>query len=184
VNKLRQYAMTCAWRDVERLLYRTIHRFRKKHGGDFDDYLGLAHLAFMKAFAKHQNSIAQFNTYVTYLLWRECQTLLRRTIKSQQQLPMVFNGQTGLELNPLASVPNPAAPEFRLFHFVRQLSSDAQEVTLITVAQPDQHHRPEFVRRRVKRVLHTLGWKLPRIHAAFAEISNALRDHQYAGVEA
>lgn len=169
MNKLREDVLTCAWQQVEKLLYHTIHKFRRRYGGEFDDYLGLAHLCFMRAFRKHDHRQAKFGTWAAYLLWCDCKQMLRRTIKYQQRLPNVFM------TDPLPAIAARRAPTFKLLEFVGDLSGDAQDVVLIAIRQPDQHLTGDRQRVRLRKLLRALGWKHGRITAAFHEIGDALR---------
>ena len=67
-------ALRCApaeetYHDVAKLLYQTVHAFRRRYGGAWDDLLSDAHLGFCRAYRGYRPEKARFSTWVRNTVW-------------------------------------------------------------------------------------------------------------------
>src|SRR5574343_1138297 len=73
------------YRDVQRLLFKIIHNFQAKHGGDWDDLMSVADEAFVVAYQTYRPERAQFTTWLQTKVYWALHSHLRDTIQHQDR---------------------------------------------------------------------------------------------------
>ena len=151
-----------AYLHVEKLVYKTCHRFKQIHGGPpFDELLSEAHAIYAGAFESFRSDRgAKFSTWVAFSLWHgllEYNRKLQREWSRQQRR--------------IESTVQPAE-RFCLESFMRELSADAQRV--IGMALKTNHNRVSSRKHAIMTTLQDLGWSDVRIGDVFGEIREAL----------
>lgn len=81
-----------AWEGTKRLVYQQIWWFVKRFGGDFDDYLGPAHEAWMRAFESHDPERGKFTTLLWWTVRNELSSYVQQ--RSKQRARESANGST------------------------------------------------------------------------------------------
>jgi hypothetical protein len=163
-----------AYDQVRKFLHSLVWKHVKRYGGDEEECMSIAMLAFTEAFQSFDSTIAQFSTHVgnrvKYALFQhmrreamwyrhhKCGTLSLDECQSQQ---------TGI-----------------LLLQDRDLSDDALQVARILLEWPvdldyilcNEYRRgPKQVRKALSQHLREIGWDLLRVHRAFDEIREALQ---------
>jgi hypothetical protein len=73
-------AIAQTWEDVKLLVYKTVHLFIKRYGGDFDELVGESHMMYMRA-CEGYDGRSSFPTYVRWVVWHDLQELLRKAMR-------------------------------------------------------------------------------------------------------
>src|SRR5476651_2599406 len=71
--------------DVAELVYDTCWKFKRRYGGDFDDLLSQANLAFMESYGSYQTKY-RFSTWVRTIVWNRLLDEARRISFKWHQL--------------------------------------------------------------------------------------------------
>jgi DNA-directed RNA polymerase specialized sigma24 family protein len=162
------------WADVEKLVYHTIHRFIRTHGGEFADCLGVAHTTYMKAYDNFDGR-ASFSAWIATKIWYGLLDDLRRRTRTASREVMDDTDLTTY-----------AAPEgqgvFDLEAFLSELSEDGALITKLILDLPPEIQREadlfggshESTRAAVRYHLRSIGWAKKRVSESFEEISFVL----------
>lgn len=163
---LRQDAINETFRDTERLVYHTIHRFIRTYGGEFEDLMELVGPTFMRAYDGYDRHKSKFSARLSFLLWKEFLEQRRKSYRKKNQL-VVYG-----ELDPEAYQ---APTQFDRFTFLDSLSEDARLVVLTVFDTPWQFEpEPKTIRFILCEYLKGLSWNRQRITESFQEIRLAL----------
>lgn len=163
---------------VKNLIYHQVHKFFERYGGDFDELLAEANLAFVQGHRQFIEDAAAskptgtyhstIRNWVWYEMFEQMRTRLRRG--SIVQISEFFDDTT--KTNP-----------WDTGIFVAELSNDARYAVMLVLDPPEEIKRvaeakggePRNYRSTVRVHLEEdLGWKEGRIAAAFMEIREAL----------
>jgi len=160
-------AIATTYEDTERMIGKICLSFARSYGGDFDDYLGPAHEAYMRAYRLWDKKKGAFTTYLWHAVTNELRSFVRRKariacreVRADEKLYAETAGKTGFD--------------FRLF--LSELSDDAQTVVklLVHTEQNITPTRVPKILRRLKKHLWMAGWSLKRIAESFKEVREAL----------
>ena len=177
--------------DVEALVWDTTLKFHRKHGGDLEEQIAIANLAFVEAYAKHNIARAAFTTIVVLQIrWLLLESLGRELkyrkatqsaverwpVKREPAVSRPVNGNGDLDLDRLPSWLDRSS--FDLDEL--QVSPDARRLVQFVLEMEDslqQESRScrKGLRAVVSNVLQGLGWTAQRIAESFTEIQEALR---------
>lgn len=177
--RLQRDAVNETFGDVEKLVYDTAHKFRKRYGGEIQELISEANELFMDAYKAFTPGRAAFSTWCRFKVWHGLLESLRRQITRNSRFRDY--GEDGLKLL--------EAPEgFNLSRFLNELSPDARLVTSLVI-DPPPNVRLSIVERNTKirnprnnlresvwEHLTDLGWEENRIGRAFLEVTNALKE--------
>lgn len=154
--------------DVEKLIYHVANKFRAKHGGDIEELISEANVAFMKAY-KHFNPKrgAKFSTFLHWVIWNHLLSFAKKP-----SLPVVDAGQV-LDNQPEA---------FLVWDFIDGLTEDAAIVVDLVFASPAEliesaegkGNQARNWRSSIRDYLLQRGWGTDRIINCFSEIAAAL----------
>lgn len=176
-------ATNATYNGVELLIYSVIHKFVRKYGGAFEDYLLDAHEIFMYACGRHCKEKGKFSTYLTFLL--NC--LLVERIEKEAKFRAHLK-QVDADLTLMAK----AERADRLTMLTDELSDDAKTVVKLaldipadvrlTLARVDRNPTNfdeeirwgKSIRHGLVEFLEDLGWSMGRINRTFKEIQEAL----------
>ena len=170
---MNQAAVTETYSDVERMIGMLVDRCQSRFGGDRDELLSEANIAFMRAYKMFDPKKARFTTYLYHKVWgtlrRHCNTRISR----QKRIGGVVQINEDL---------TPTAREFNLHEFSKLLTEDAMFVAQIALETPNdlkqvlltkKLKRPSWI-RTLRRHLLDMGWTMGRIKESFAEIKSIL----------
>jgi hypothetical protein len=163
--KVRRHAQTVTFQETERLIHSTIHRFRRGHGGDYDELTGEAYLRFCEAYHRHDPGRGTFESYLAFYVYKQllenARTIARHRAKLKQ-LPTK-------SLEPL-SIPS----RFNLQRFLAEISPDARHLVELVLNSTKSTNAG-----KIKQAILSLrgeGWSQSRIKAVFNEVQTALED--------
>lgn len=177
MSSLTLEAKTITFQDVELLIYDTIHKFIREHGGNFQDFLSEAHEVFLVAYETHDDLLGSFTYWLTFKLKKHMMELTRRAIMRNNRLSRVDAD--------LTMIARPEAVEpFDWRRFASDLSDDAATVVKLVFEEPidvtlailqrEQGPTPKAIRSSIREYLRDLGWTVRRISESFSEVARAL----------
>jgi hypothetical protein len=121
--------MDKTYEDIQLLIYHTVKKFIKHHGGDFDEMVSEANLLFVRMykgeFAKYDpNKGTSFSTWFRYNLWMSLKTFRNRQIKKQD--------------NQIIEITEPAVyySDFSISELRQRISAEAKEVLNLILHTP------------------------------------------------
>ncbi len=167
-------AATETYVDVEQLIWHTVHRFYKRHGGDLEELFSRANVIYMDALEKHNLKRAKFTTYlVRKILWG--------LTKQKQEESIHAEAVSIVKGDALKAVPALRMLKFDVDKFVKELSVDAATVARLTLETPGEllammGMKKGLMRARSKVIDYFcgLGWDIERVADSFQEIGEVL----------
>ena len=69
MTTLQEDALTQTFKDVERMIDMLCWKFKKRHGGEFDDWKSVGCIAFMKAYESWTPTLSSFSTWCYNWVW-------------------------------------------------------------------------------------------------------------------
>lgn len=173
MNALLPQAVDQTYEDVRALIYDTIYKFMKQHGGDFDELLSRAHWQFVLAYNSYNPQKASFVTWVRTMVWFG----MLETIRQKQHRQRLY------EKIKLITEFKPTYYEPTLEKMAMLSDSGKELLQLILDTQNDfqliipQSKQEAYQARVLLRVyLRRIGWTGARIAETFGEIAKALSD--------
>lgn len=169
---LERDATATTFADVQDLIYHTLHRFKARHGGEWDDLLSDAHELFFIAYNRHDGR-SSFQTYVVWVIWKGLLEYVRRNAKHYSRCDCA----DALDEHVMRRT-----SEFSIPEFAADLSRDAKLVLCLTLDQPFLQSAvpgtpkisPGRFRTALRKYLLSKGWTGSRVTAAFDEMTEAL----------
>jgi hypothetical protein len=150
---------------VRRLINHEVRIFQRQYGGEWEDLLSDAHLAFAEAVFVDDPQRAQFSThFYTRLRGRLIDGLRNKLGRTYPKFDRTV---------PLGES-DPSCPDYdRFSRFLADLSEDAKMMVLILIHQPEQINRNKL--HAAVTWLLGLGWSGDRIQMAIMEIKENLQ---------
>jgi len=184
----RKAAAAETYEDYERLIYDVTWRFVKRRGGNFNDALSEANLAFLKAYETWQPSKSQFSTWLSHYMWwalmdsrrgRQADTIQLDHCDSAIASAGLTGDPNGGSIAAALSCEDQPDPVEGLFGSV---TSDGREVLRAVLDAPaevfraciDRGGQPRNWRSVIREYLVGKGWSVEKVKESFAEISDAL----------
>lgn len=176
------------YRDVEQLIYHTVHRFHRRHGGDFEEQLSAARLIFMAAYNDHTAGKIHvpFHTALVNYIWYSLFDRYRTDTGHRRITPrpgvtsLATAGLDGGAYDPADYRANKAAADAGTIERILDgLSADAAIcVRLVLEPTPDLEAAAESKGGTGRNWLSSLrglllgqGWTAERVTAAFREVA-------------
>lgn len=162
--------ITETYMEVRNLIFKTVHSFRAKYGGDLEELMADANTHFMKAHRTYNPDKGPFLHWVKFQVRTELLETLRKTVGQNNRLP-----RRNLNLGTM-----PTKVRFNLLDFLGDLSEDAATVVRLSLDCPSEIKRaiggrdPRKCRLAIASVLKSLGWNARRVGRAYVEIRKAL----------
>lgn len=166
--------------DVQNLMFKCCHKFRKSFGGDFDDLLSIANEVYMESYEKFEYGAgATFGSYLWTNIWRRLQDNYQYE-QRRKMVPLDAKSASGTSYADL--VEDRPHREFSLADFADGLSEDAMTVIKLIIETPEDLARmatekggtPRNWRSSVREWLASAGWGSEKIADSFDEISGIL----------
>lgn len=168
---IRKDAITETYIDVEKLIYDTAHKFRKRYGGDLEEIISQANYLFVMSYYHNYKQInISFTSRVRHYIWHGLLSDLRKEHLSKRYREQDIIFHTGPKLGfveLLDEVGNDAKNVINLI-----LDTPEELLTIIT----DKRCSPKQSRTVIKEHLKKIGWSLDRIRNSFNEITRAVND--------
>lgn len=181
------------YEEVQRLIYHTVHRFKQKYGGDFEELLGYAQLSYMACYRDAQAGKIKvpFHTALVNYVWFQLfdrfrtETGHRNKEKVAPVVSLAMAAPEGKAYDPEDyRTARTTAAVGRLRDMLEELGADARAVVEIMVfdtpaelvaAAEGKGGTPRNLRSSAKQYLaQTWRWTADRIAAAFDEVEAAL----------
>jgi hypothetical protein len=174
---LRKEILAETYQDVESVVYWGAWNFWRTYGGDLDDLIGQAHLIFIDAFDKYDES--QGTELTTWLAFK-----IKTGLLNYQRLSYEPTHDT-IDIVFTETYPAPDK-SFSVTEFFDEMGSDACVVLQLFFSTPrdvlvairNRHTRTTLVsgdlKRRLRNRLRQMGWTARRTRAAFEEIDAAV----------
>lgn len=168
---------------VRNLIFDQVHRFRRRYGGDVDELVGEANLAFVRGHEQFVGGVmkngqpirTEYHRHIRYWVWYELFDAMRARLSRHALVAIVPVADYGDY--------NLAAPAgFDAMEFADELSEDARYVAQLVLDPPVAVSRvavakgaqPRNFRSTIRDHLKDRGWANARINAAFGEIKETL----------
>lgn len=167
--------------EVHDLIFDQVYKFRRRFGGDFDDLLGEAHVAFMKGHNQYMGGTTptgqpiahSYATEIRRWVWYELFDAMRTRVARNARTPIVSLGEH-----------DPAGPAaaWDAADWAAELGQDARYAVGLVLDPPEEvaataaakGGAPRNYRSTVRAYLRAEGWPPARINDAFEEIRLAL----------
>lgn len=167
---------------VEKMIYATAWKFKRKFGGDIDEIISEANLIyaqyaplFRRRYTKKGHLIT-FAQYIHYFLWKRLEyPLLRKKVRHNR-----IAKQHELSDEPLA----PTTGDFDPHEWMKALSDEAKFVVNAVLEIPidlrvclvrrDSKSPAYSFRCALREYLRDLGWSVKEVSQSFKEITGAL----------
>ena len=165
-------ALSETYLDTQNLIYKTIHSFLKKYGGDWDELLGEANLYFILAYNSHDPSKGDFTPRLRHYIWNNLLNTRRRILSHKAQLEQTYHTRLKIQ------------SKFDYLEFEDSLSEDGRIIVDLLHHTPTElknlliefGNTPLQSQRILKEYLSEFGWSRKKIKETFSEIKNLLND--------
>lgn len=161
--------------EVKRLVYHTVHQFKKSHGGDLQQLISEAHECYMNAFHDYIPELGPFPSYVRMRVWcglidiARSKAIRDRILKRHSDKVLAYQSAAHRS-------------SFDISDFLQGLGEDAREVVQLVLAEvqtlqvenEDGSVLGLFSRAAIRQRLKDLGWHWQDVSNAFKEIQEAL----------
>lgn len=166
-----------AYEDVKDMLAGLVSMFKARYGGwEFDDMMGEAGLAFMKAFQTYERGHgAEFLTWVRYRTWHALLKAMDHRMRECRR-----------ERQEVERLERRNRRDFNFSDFLEGLSEDAQELVKLAVLPPldlklslirrgnRDNPTARSLRSALREILKDRGWPPRYVDKVFEEIQDAL----------
>lgn len=157
--------------EVERMIGMLVDMFRRQYGGDRDEILSDANLAFVRAYHLYDANIAKFSTYLWHKVWLSLKRERAFRIKKGSKTVNVENFAKTTTIQ----------KAFNFSDFMKHLTKDACIVTQMALETPNdlkqivlfKNNSPNW-RETIRKHLLSIGWTIERVRESFAEIKAIL----------
>lgn len=143
---------------LNKLIFKTVHQFKKQHGGDLDDLISQANLSFVEACRTHKPEKSQITTWVRNRIWWDLEEMRRQHVREAKRMTCLS-----------ASFEQPI--KFDTDRLIRQdLTHDAGQAVKTVLGFGKKKQRKKHL------VFHLLnsGWSGQRVVSTFQEIREAI----------
>ncbi len=179
MSALATMAVETTYGDVEKMIFKICHKFRRRYGGDFNELVARGNELFMRSYRKYNPEDGSFTTYLWLRVWGGLMDDLRGKLRKERRLTEVNH--------PLENVAQLEPSDWDVPTFLKGLSGDAKVVVMLTLTAPkDIPHammmksvercngKPSAYRTHIKEYLLDMGWTFGRITESFKEVGQAL----------
>lgn len=170
INTLKHNALTETYIDVEKLIYATVWKFKRKFGGDFEELVAEANFIYVLAFDSYKESRAAFTTWLCFCIWRGLQNHIR-FIREKNKYTKIL---------PLEQCPNREfvieKPSF-FFEMLDEFGEDSKTIIKLVFNPPEELKKESnhSFKVDIRIYLSTkFGWTGRRIKESFEEIGKVI----------
>ena len=167
------------YEQVKNLIFHQVHKFFAQYGGDFDELVGEANLAFVRG----HNEYATGHTATGLTIDDPYHVVIRRWVWFSMFDAMRARLQAKAVTQPAELTENiPAEERWDAKDYTAGLGADAYTAAMLVLRPPEEIEavaqakggEPRNYRSTVRAYLGNLGWDEGRINRAFAEIRETL----------
>ena len=164
-----------ATRDLGRntkMIYQLVHKFHQRNGGDFDELLGEAHLAYVEA----RNNFnpergVKFITYLHCIVRGRLKDWGRRREVDRKMTRESLSEHISERRNCIDTIERECSPDANL---AMRFALDPPIDVVMIARNIRSENRPLSLRQAIEIHLAELGWAVSRIWHAFSEIQEVL----------
>ena len=162
------------YEECRKLIYSTVWSVIRQYGGDFDDLMSEANVAFLDAYESFDGSSA-FTSWVYSTVWYRCVDFVGSRLENQRRFQSVEDDTT---------IPDRRRSSWRINDMLEELGEDARLVVKLTIETPAELARIADVkggqarnlRSSLRQYLADMGWTAVRIAESFCEVQRALSE--------
>lgn len=172
---LFQDAVEHNFRDMEKLVWQTVHDFQKTHGNPYnkeesEELFSVASLSFVKACKTYNPESGALSTWVRFCGYKDLITHYQKERKNKQIRPEDYEScKEEASISPL-------------FDVLDSLDEDAKEIVNLILNTPkeiEEAVQAKYItlkraRKAIEKYLMERGWNKKRILYGFAQIQEAL----------
>lgn len=186
INKFRQSAAEIDRQQVAKMLTGIVKNFQRKSGGDYNELLQVAHLAFMQARKAYnhrrtgfQGKTVKFSSWVYTKVWYALRDHSRDSYRWGQEFPISGVDAEALKIPHDFDGPKeqviPDRIRFSPKQFANEVSDDAATI-LSTLVDQGVHgkYADEIQHCLLRRMVEDFGWGVKRFWVAVSELREAL----------
>ncbi len=162
---------------VKNLIFDQVHKFRRKYGGDVDELVGEANIAFVRGHRSILEKGAKdgYAVEIRRWVWWDLFDAMRVRLERQRRVKFTSTDDTG----DVYAVPTGGT--WNREDFVCGLSEDGRYAVALALNPPaaiekvaqEKGGTPRNYKSTVRQYLKDTGWSTDRINAAFEEIVTA-----------
>ena len=155
-----------AYESTSRLVHQIVRRHHRINGGEYDEWLGEAHIAWSRAYQTWDAQKAKFTTYLVHVIKRHLVNvvIVNKTQKRNGPVYNILDGHTVRQVG----FDCPQKEAFDVNRLLQEVSADAWKAIRIVLRMSGRN------RKTVYRKLRERRWTMRRIARAFAEVQEAL----------
>lgn len=172
---LQEIAATETFLEVESIVTATARSFARTHGAEEEEVLSEASTLYWKAYTHfgkngYSNSRLPFDAFVKQVIWRGLLDEARKRSRRHESTPIITTamGNGAGEVDVVEREPD------WIEGFMRDLSSDGQEVVRRILAMPSHYGARQARNSLHRRLYFDLDWSDDRIEAAMDEVRESL----------
>jgi len=192
-QKCQRAAYAETYEDVRWLIWKVVSQHNAQHGGDIEEQMAEANLAYMEALEKYNSQLGAFTTILVWCIRGRLSHQLRRRIarnpRARDSILQRWPARRGpvsemsvdedgmSDINSLTDRPDRSP--FEVDEFLADASEDAQMVLQMALEFEEElkqevRQKPRTLRSTLRDALRRLGWTMARITESFGEIREAL----------
>lgn len=160
--------------DVEKLIYKVVNEFMRRHGGEFEELLSTANEVFMDAYLSWKAGMAPFTNFLSICIYRRLLGEKRKRMKMPLK-SLVDKEGANIEVEDKHR-------EFNEAGLVDGLSSVAKELVGLVLHTPDalaaavraKGDKDIHYSSTIKEYLYSMGWSRATVRSAWGEVTGAL----------
>ncbi len=167
---------------VKGLIFDQVYKFKRRYGGDMDDLVGEANLAFVRghrACVAGENTDPSYSTEIRRWVWYTLFDKMR--VQRERKKNVVFISTNEVD-GGTTDYPEPTKGMFNRGEFLHWLTPDAAVVAGLALNPPPEVEKvamakggsPRNFRSTVRAHLTGAGWTAVRINVAFEEVVGVL----------
>lgn len=172
-NPITNDAITETYQDIQNLIYDVVWKFKKAHGGDFDEMVSEANVIYMDAYLNHNPNRANFTSWLyRKLIWGLSERHRTLLLKNHRE-------QTSGEMYEFSS-PTVRRPFYEL---LTELGQDARTIVELILEMPEVMEQNALSNgttpRNIQSALHIylktfFGWTEKHVLDTFREIAEVI----------
>jgi len=169
------------YEDVSKMIYSQVHKFARRYGGDVEDLIGEAHLAYARGHKAYMDggeklqSRVPYHTVIRRWVWYEMFDAMRVRVKRGKNVKVGLMGDTDKDYEARSTT-------FNKDEFYDGLTEDAATVARLVLEPPAEIEKtvvakggdPRNYKSTVRSYLADAGWSNARVSAAFEELAEVV----------
>lgn len=179
------------YEEVKRLIYHTVWSVVRQYGGDFDELMSEANVAFLDAYESFDGS-SSFSSWLRLNVWGKCVDAVRNRLDEQRRYKRVKDDtRSGIPVQFTADsdglaegIPDRSCSGWKIGGMFEELTEDAALVVKLTLETPAELEavvrakggQPRNLRSSIRNYLAEMGWTACRIAESFNEVRRVLAD--------